>query len=88
MRLLGWDLVKPLSQDQARDLGAELLGEVIVLLGAILVTSFESNRSSRKEKEKERAQNEDLYERWPKKFLIKKLSLKFSYQFLIENMTS
>ena len=45
---------------QARDLGAELHGEAIVLLGPILVTSFEHNRSSRKEMEKEHAQNEDL----------------------------
>ena len=63
MRLLGWDrkvVVKPLSEIQARDLGAELLGELIVLLGAIAITSFEYNRSSRKEKAKEKVQNDKL----------------------------
>merc|ERR1719403_432040 len=63
MRLLGWDrkvTVKPLSEVQARDLGAELLGELIVLLGAIAITSFEYNRSSRKEKAKEQKQNDVL----------------------------
>ena len=63
MRLLGWDrkiVVKPLSKEQARDLGAELLGELIVFSCAIIITTFEYNRSSRKEKEKERLQNEKL----------------------------
>ena len=61
---------------QAHDLGAELHEETIVLLGAILVTSFKYNRSSRKEKEKERAQNEDM--------LVVKIFMSVSYK----NMTS
>ena len=44
---------------QAHDLGAELHGEAIVLLGAILVTSY--HLSSRKEKEKECAQKEQRF---------------------------
>ena len=63
MRLLGWNrqiVVKPLSKEQARDLGAELLGEFIVLASAIAITTFEYNRSSRKEKAKEQSQNDKL----------------------------
>lgn len=63
MKLMGWNKkvdVKPLSAAAAVDLGAELLGELVIFSVALGTLFFEYRRGQKKDKLKETVQNEKL----------------------------
>lgn len=63
MKLMGWQKkvdVKPLSTVAAVDLGAELLGELVIFSIALGTLFFEYKRGQNKEKAKEVVQNQKL----------------------------
>jgi len=53
--------IKDLPSDQAVENGADLLGELLIFSVAVVVASFEYDRSSKSAKEKERKINEREY---------------------------
>ncbi|XP_066934313.1 optic atrophy 3 protein homolog [Clytia hemisphaerica] len=64
MKLMGWNKkidVKPLSQDAAINLGAELLGELVIFSIALGSLFFEYKRGHKKDKAKEAIQNQRLF---------------------------
>ena len=60
MGLTSGTKVKPLSEDIAADLGAEILGESLVFMVGVGTLFFEYRRGQRKEEKKEEEQNEQL----------------------------
>ena len=62
MGLSGPDKVRPLSEQAAVDVGAELLGETLVFGVAATLMYLEYNRGKKKEEMKEQEQNQKLFE--------------------------
>ena len=64
MRFMGWTgvvEVKPLSRQAAVDLGAEMIGEVVIFCVAVGTLYAEVKRGQGKERKKEEEQNAKLF---------------------------